>query len=282
MKDDPEAPGLNLGRVLLTFSPGSLRLLPEAGLVDFRHSLEKGILEIRKAGPKEAGAAPWPPGCLGRLHWPALSSLADRLSGGAPGGARRFSLARAEEDRAVFLEIGRPDPGEAETCPAALEAGRPLAFRFAVAGDGPLVLDFIEKLAGHEKLLHTVKATVSLIDDWLFGRSGIEVVFALLGGREIGFALFFPNFSTFQGQAGLFIEDLFVLPEYRNLGAGKALIAELSALAIERGYDRLDWRCLEDNRLGREFYRSIGAKPLSEWLNYRLSSPELDRLAGLD
>jgi GNAT superfamily N-acetyltransferase len=122
-------------------------------------------------------------------------------------------------------------------------------------------LTFIRFLAEYENLLDKFVATESLLEDWLFKKHAGEVVFAVEDGREVGFALFFQNFSTFLGQAGLYIEDLFVLPESRKRGIGRAILHELATIAVERGYGRMEWQCLDWNTPSIEFYRSLGAEP---------------------
>ena len=130
-------------------------------------------------------------------------------------------------------------------------------FRFAQRGDVKLILRFIRDLAKYEKLENEVVATEELLADWLFEKNAAEVIFAIADGKEIGFALFFHNFSTFLGRAGMFLEDLFVLPEYRGRGFGKGLLRELARISMERGYGRFEWHCLDWNTPSREFYRSL-------------------------
>ena len=112
-----------------------------------------------------------------------------------------------------------------------------------------------------------------------FEKKKAEVIFALENGKEIGFALFFHNFSTFLGRAGIYLEDLFVKPEYRGRGHGKALIKELARIAVERGCGRLEWCCLDWNRPSIDFYLSLGASPLDEWTTYRVTGDSLRALA---
>lgn len=154
-----------------------------------------------------------------------------------------------------------------------------LSFRFAVREDTPLILSFIKALADYERMADQVVADEALLAEQLFDRGGAEVLFALEGGKEVGFALFFHNFSTFLGRAGLYLEDLYVLPEKRGRGYGKALFQQLARLARERGYGRMEWWCLDWNRPGIDFYLSLGAEPMSDWTVYRLSGKTLDALA---
>lgn len=155
-----------------------------------------------------------------------------------------------------------------------------LSFRFATPSDTTLILSFIKQLAAYEKRLDMVTATEAQIHTWLFEKEKAEVLFAVLDGREIGFALFFYSFSTFAGKAGLFLEDLLVLPEYRGNGYGKALFAKLAQTAIQRGCGELEWRCLTWNDPAIAFYTGLGAISLHEWSTYRLSADKLEQLAS--
>ena len=149
-------------------------------------------------------------------------------------------------------------------------------FRFATENDVALILNFIKALADYEKMSDAVVADEALLREWIFEKKKAEVIFALDNGVEVGFALFFHNFSTFLGRAGIYLEDLFVLPEYRGRGHGKALITELARITKERGCGRLEWCCLDWNKPSIDFYLSLGAKPLDEWTIYRLSGKDLD------
>ena len=147
-----------------------------------------------------------------------------------------------------------------------------LNFRFAVREDTPLILQMIRELADYEKLLDEVGATEPVLEEWLFDRQKAEVLFVLTPeGKEAGFALFFHNFSTFLGRAGIYLEDLYVRPEYRGRGYGKGLIRRLAALAVERGCGRLEWWCLDWNQPSIDFYLSLGAEPMSDWTVYRIA-----------
>lgn len=148
-------------------------------------------------------------------------------------------------------------------------------FRNATVDDCALILEFIKGLAEYEKMSDDVVATEDLLREWIFEKQKAEVIFALEDGREVGFALFFHNFSTFLGRAGIYLEDLFVLPEYRKRGHGKALILELARIANERGCGRMEWSCLDWNQPSIDFYLSLGAKPMNEWTTYRLSGDDL-------
>lgn len=154
-----------------------------------------------------------------------------------------------------------------------------LTFRFAKEEDTPLILQFIRELAEYEHMLDQVVAEEATLADQLFQKKNAEVLFALEDGREVGFALFFQNFSTFLGRAGLYLEDLYVRPECRGRGYGKAILQKLAAIAVERGCGRLEWWCLDWNRPSIGFYRSLGAEPMSDWTVYRLAGDTLRRLA---
>ena len=150
--------------------------------------------------------------------------------------------------------------------------------RFADENDLALILDFIKQLATYEKMLDEVVATEELLKEWLFDRKVAEVIFIMEDDAEVGFALFFHNFSTFLGKAGIYLEDLFVKPEYRGKGYGKALIKKLASIAIERGCGRLEWSCLDWNQPSIDFYLSLGAEAMDEWTVYRVAG---DTLANL-
>ena len=154
-----------------------------------------------------------------------------------------------------------------------------LTFRFAEERDTPLILDFIKWLADYEQLLDQVVADEATLTDQLFRKKNAEVLFALEDGKEVGFALFFHNFSTFLGRSGLYLEDLFVLPEHRGKGYGKAILQKLATIAVERGCGRLEWWCLDWNKPSIDFYRSLGAEPMSDWTVYRLTGETLNSLA---
>lgn len=154
-----------------------------------------------------------------------------------------------------------------------------MTFRFAEEADAPLILQFIRELAEYEHMLDQVVADEAALADQLFRKKSAEVLFALEDGREVGFALFFHNFSTFLGRAGLYLEDLYVRPECRGRGYGRAILQRLAAIAVERGCGRLEWSCLDWNRPSIDFYRSLGAEPMSDWTVYRLTGDTLKNLA---
>ncbi len=153
--------------------------------------------------------------------------------------------------------------------------------RFATAQDIPIILDFIKKLAEYEKMSDEVVATEELLNEWIFQKQKAEVIFAIEDGKEVGFALFFHNFSTFLGKAGIYLEDLFVLSEYRGRGHGKALLSRLAEIACERGCGRLEWSCLDWNKPSIDFYLSLGASPMDDWTVYRVTGEKLIQLSQL-
>ena len=155
-----------------------------------------------------------------------------------------------------------------------------VTFRMADRGDTPRILWFIRQLAEYEHMADQVVADEATLERQLFDEKGAEVVFALEGDREVGFALFFHNFSTFLGRRGLYLEDLYVLPECRGRGYGKALLERLAAIAAERGCGRMEWWCLDWNRPSIDFYRSLGAAAMDEWTVYRLTGDTLQELAA--
>lgn len=156
-----------------------------------------------------------------------------------------------------------------------------MEIRKAVRQDVPLILEFIKGIARYEKMENEVVATTELLEEQLFDKGRAEVIFAMEEGTEVGFALFFHNFSTFLGRSGLYLEDLFVYPEHRGKGYGKALFLELVRIANERGCGRMEWVCLNWNKPSIEFYRSMGAMSLDEWTTYRLTSDVMKKLTSL-
>ncbi len=154
-----------------------------------------------------------------------------------------------------------------------------LTFRWAGEADCELILFFIRELAAYEHMLDDVVATKELLREWIFEKKKAEVIFACEGEKEVGFALFFHNFSTFLGRSGLYLEDLFVLPEYRGKGYGKALLKKLARIAADRGCGRFEWWCLDWNRPSIDFYLSLGAKPMTDWTVYRIDGDTLQELA---
>lgn len=157
-----------------------------------------------------------------------------------------------------------------------------LHLRYAAPEDIPLILGFIRELAEYEHMENEVVATEELLHEWLFVKQKAEVLIGETEGKAIGFALFFHNFSTFLGRAGIYLEDLYVKPEFRGRGFGKSFLARLAAIAVERGCGRLEWWCLDWNRPSIEFYLSLGALPMSDWTVYRICGDTLSELAEKD
>ena len=156
------------------------------------------------------------------------------------------------------------------------------SFLFAQRKDTGLILAFIKALAEYEKMAGNVIATEELLEEWIFDKGKAEVLFVVENGIPVGFALFFHNFSTFLGRAGIYLEDLFILPEHRGKGYGKAILKKLAATAVERGCGRLEWSCLDWNRPSIDFYLSLGAEPMEDWTTYRFSGNSLKKMAETD
>ena len=154
-----------------------------------------------------------------------------------------------------------------------------MEYRFAEEKDTALILRFIRELADYENMLDEVVADEETLRTWIFEKKKAEVIFALENGKEVGFALFFHNFSTFLGRAGIYLEDLYVMPEYRGRGYGKGLMRTLAKIAAERGCGRLEWWCLDRNTPSIDFYLSLGAQPMSDWTVYRVAGDALTKLA---
>ena len=156
-----------------------------------------------------------------------------------------------------------------------------ISVRPASRTDLPLIASLIRELAAYEQLADEVRFDEAVLGEKLFGpRPYAEVLIGEADHEAVGFALFFHNFSTFEGRPGIYLEDLFVRPEARGLGLGKALLAELARLAVERGCARLEWWVLDWNAPSIGFYRSLGARPMDEWTVMRVDGPALAALAG--
>lgn len=151
----------------------------------------------------------------------------------------------------------------------------------ATPADVPVILDLIRQIADYEKLSHEVIATEAGLSELLFGpRPAAEVLLGRVGDEVVGYAVFFHNFSTFLAKKGLYLEDLFVKPEWRRHGFGKRLLAQLAQLAVERECGRLEWSVLDWNAPSIAFYKSLGARPMDEWTVFRLTGDDIGALAA--
>jgi len=153
--------------------------------------------------------------------------------------------------------------------------GKKFTIRTATENDLSLILQFIKQLAEYEKLLHEVIATEEILRKSLFEQKMAEVIIGEEDGKPVGFVLFFHNFSTFLGKPGIYLEDLYVKPEYRGKGYGKELLSHLAKLALKRDCGRLDWSCLDWNEPSIKFYKSLGALPMENWTVFRLTGESL-------
>lgn len=154
--------------------------------------------------------------------------------------------------------------------------------RYAEPSDSALIVQLIKELARYEQLEHEVVASEELLQEWLFEKAKAEVIFVEVDEEVVGFALFFHNFSTFLGRCGIYLEDLYIRPEFRGNGYGKALLKRLAAIAVERKCGRLEWWCLDWNKSSIAFYTSMGAKPMDDWTVYRVDKEALPQLAKKD
>lgn len=156
----------------------------------------------------------------------------------------------------------------------------PVSIDFAVPEDVPAILGLIQELAAYEQLAHEVVSSAEALHAHLFGdRPYIEVLMAKVEGRAVGFALFFHNYSTFLTKPGIYLEDLYVQPEFRGHGLGKALLERLAGLTLERGGGRLEWSVLDWNEPSIQFYLGQGARPMDDWTVYRVTGEALESLA---
>jgi GNAT superfamily N-acetyltransferase len=157
----------------------------------------------------------------------------------------------------------------------------PIAIRRAAADDASLLVDFIRELAQYERLADEVMASEELLREHLFGpRPVAEALIAEIDGRPVGYAIYFTNYSSFTGRPGIYLEDIYVRPASRGRGIGKRLLAEVARLAVDRGCARLEWAVLDWNEPSIEFYKSLGARAMSDWTNFRITGDELTKLGG--
>lgn len=153
-------------------------------------------------------------------------------------------------------------------------------FRYAEESDVTLILKYIKELADYEGLLKEVVATEEILHKWIFEKKSAEVLLGEVDGKPMGFALYFHNFSTFLGRAGIYLEDLYVRPEFRARGYGKAFLKKLAQIAVEEGCGRLEWWCLDTNKPSIDFYLSLNAQQMDEWTVYRIDGHTLAELAS--
>ena len=150
-----------------------------------------------------------------------------------------------------------------------------IKFRYATREDIDLVYTFIKKLADYEGMPEAVKASKEMIEEWMFERKSAEVVFAVLNDKEIGFSLFYESFAAYVGKGGIFIDDLYIEPEYRGKGYGKQLLRKMAEIALERECGRLEWLCLRENAPSIEFYKKMGAHMTDECVVFRVTGDDL-------
>lgn len=155
-----------------------------------------------------------------------------------------------------------------------------VSFRLAEKKDASLILKFVKALASYEHLENEINASVELYEKWLFDEKRAEALFVLEEKREVGLAIFYTTFSTFEGKPTLYLEDIFICEEYRKKGYGRAVFSQLVKIAKERGYGRMDWACLNWNKKSRDFYEKMGARSHEEWIIYRLDEEGLNRFPG--
>jgi GNAT superfamily N-acetyltransferase len=154
--------------------------------------------------------------------------------------------------------------------------------RYAKEDDTSTILRFIKELAEYENLAHEVTATTQTLNDTLFNNKFAEVLIGEYQKKPVGFALFFHNYSTFLGKPGIHLEDLYVTPEHRGKGFGKAFLSKLAKIALDRDCGRLEWACLDWNKPSIDFYEKLAAKPMSDWTTFRLCGKTLRELANLN
>ena len=153
-----------------------------------------------------------------------------------------------------------------------------LLIRYALREDTKVILDCINGIAEFEKMSDQVEATLETLEASLFDRHEAKVLLGYIDSEVVGFALFFYNFSTFKGKKGLYLEDLFIYPEYRHLGYGKAFFKELMAISQQENCGRMEWVCLKWNQVAIDFYLTLGALPLDEWTTFRLNESTLKQV----
>ena len=278
-----------------SFNAECMKLMPDVGYVQFRHSFEHGKLCAVECSAIDKNRIPWRFNCNSRdvrakhVKWPRLYRLICESMKWIIGNEYRIGARLEQIDGKRLIVFNLTDHSEtspfwnlklSDLLPVDVETESLLEFRFADRGDCALILRYIRDLAEYECLGDEVAASEELLAEWLFDKGAAGMFFAVAEGREVGFALFFPNFSTFLGRAGLYLEDIYVLPEYRGRGIGTAMLRELARISVERRYGRFEWACLDWNTPAIDLYRSFGAKPMSGWTTYRLSGDALKAFAN--
>lgn len=153
-----------------------------------------------------------------------------------------------------------------------------MKLRYANRDEVNLILHFIKELAVYEKMSDQVVVTEALLTKWIFDQKIAEVLFLIEGDKAIGFALYFYNFSTFLGKAGIYLEDVYIQPDYRHRGYGKEVFNFLAKIMIEKDLGRIEWSCLNWNQPSIDFYLKLGAKPMNEWTTFRLTRNEAEKM----
>ena len=288
------SPSVRISPNGFTFNAACMNLMPDVDYVQFMHNFKCGQLFAMECGATDEDKTPWRLRCssrevrVKRTKWPKFYQLICNEMNWLIGNEYTLpaSLQEFEGKRIVFFHLADSTEGSSlwnlkmsDLQSADVDEEPPLTFRFAGRDDCALILRFIRELAAYEHMEKEVVTTEDLLSEWLFDKRTAEVLFAVSDGQEVGFALFFPNFSTFLGRAGLYLEDLYVLPEYRGRGIGTAMLRELARVAVERGYGRFEWSCLDWNTPSVEFYLSLGAEQMSDWTGYRLAGEALTEFA---
>jgi len=264
--------------------------MEDVDYVQFLHNFKQGQLFAIECGASDEDNTPWRLNCgsrevnVKRVKWPRFYKLICDEMNWFIGNEYTIPASLHEDEGKRFICFNLTDSREesplwnlklCDLQSVSLDKEPAITFRSAKREDCAIILRFIRELAAYERMENEVVATEELLSEWLFDKHAAEVLFAIVDGQEVGFALFFSNFSTFLGKAGLYLEDLFVQPEYRGRGIGTAILRELARIAVERGYGRFEWWCLNWNTPSIEFYRSLGAEPMSDWTVYRVSGEAL-------
>ena len=289
------SPSVRISPKGFTFNAACMSLMQDVDYVQFLHNFKDDQLIAIACGPNDKDNTPWRLKCSSRevrakrVKWSKFYLFICNEMNWLVGNEYTMpaSLQKFDGERVIFFDLADSKEGSSlwnlkmsDLQPANVDAEPAIVFRFAGRNDCTLILRFIRELAKYEHMENEVIASEELLGEWLFDKRAAEVLFAVVDGQEVGFALFFPNFSTFLGRAGLYLEDLFVLPDNRGRGIGTAILRELARIAVERGYGRFEWSCLDWNTPSIEFYLSLGAEPMSDWTGYRLSGDTLTEFAN--